>query len=154
MNYFIGSGIGKQTDNFLPGFILHSSCPSFQWKPHAPLPLFQEVHILYFLLLQVVVYAARSLVSKITGFLVTYSWISFMWYLGGFPLEPVTFEVQSFCIWLFLTHLWKVTFDLADEPLTKPILSQISSKPCGLTTQWPQCMTSEVKAGIETSPCL
>ena len=43
------AGLEKWTDGFLPWLIFHYSWPSFQWNPHAPWPLLQEVHHLVFL---------------------------------------------------------------------------------------------------------
>ena len=78
----------KRTDGFLPWLFFHSSWPSFQWNPHSPWTLLQEMHHLYFLLLRVMVDVVRSLVSETTGFLVTHSGSSLMDFLGLFPLEP------------------------------------------------------------------
>ena len=50
------------------------------------------------------------------GFLVTHYGITLVYFLGGFPLDPVPFDLHSFWIWTFLSHLWQVIFDPADEP--------------------------------------
>ena len=89
---------------------------SFQWNTHGPLPLLQEVHQLYLLLLRVMVAVARSLVCETIGCLVTHSGRSFADFLVVFPLDPVPFDLQSFWIWRLLPHLWQVTSDLTDEP--------------------------------------
>ena len=57
----------------------------------------------------------RSLVSETPGFLVNHYGSSFLEFLGGFPLEPVNFDFQSFWIWPFLPHWQKATFDLTDD---------------------------------------
>ena len=126
-------GLEKQTDGLLHCLIFHSSWPSFQWNTHAPWPLLQEVHHLYFVLLWVMVAVVRSLVSDTIGFLVTHSERSFVEFLGEFPLYPFTFDLQSFCIWPFLTHLWHVISDLADDPLPEPLpfpLRQLLKSTC------------------------
>ena len=79
-------GLEKWTDGFLPCLFFHSSWPSFQWNPHAPWPILQEVHHLYFLLVRVVVDVVRYLVYETTGFLVTHYGSSFMEFLGVLPL--------------------------------------------------------------------
>ena len=94
---------------------------SFQWNPHAPWPLLQEVHHLYWLLLRVMVAVIRYLVSETTGFLVTYSGSSFVDFLGEFPPELFIFDLQSFWIWKFLPHLWQVISDLSDDLLPDPL---------------------------------
>ena len=58
----------------------------------------KEVQHLYCLLLQVVDDVAISLVSAKTGFLVTHSRNLFVGFLGGFPLEPVYFDLHYFFI--------------------------------------------------------
>ena len=63
---------------------------------------------------------ARSLVYETTVFLVTHSGSSFTEFLSGFPLEPVTFDLQYFWLWPFLPHLLQVKFDLTDHPPTDP----------------------------------
>ena len=114
-------GLEKQTDYFLPCLFLHSSCPSFQWNPHAQLPLFQEVHHLYFFLLRFMLAVAIYLVCETPVFLVTHYGSSFVEFLGGSPLEPVPFDLQYLWIWTFLPHLWQVTFDLTDDLPTEPL---------------------------------
>ena len=47
----------------------------------------------------------RSLVSETTGFIVAHSGSSFVDFLGEFPLEPFTFDLQSFWMCPFLPHL-------------------------------------------------
>ena len=54
-------------------------------------------------------------------FLVTHSESSFGNFLGGFPPEPFTFDLQSFCIWHFLSHLRQVISDLANYPPPEPL---------------------------------
>ena len=99
----------------------HSSWPSFQWNPHSPWPLFQEMQHLYLLLLRFMVAVVRSLVSDSTGFLVTHSGSSFMYFLGVLPLETFPVDLQSFLIWPFLPHLWQAISDLEDDPLPEPL---------------------------------
>ena len=105
--------------SFLAYFFFHSSWPSFQWNTHAPLPLFQEMHHLYFLSLRIMVDVVRSLVSESIGFLVTHSGGSFMDLLGVLPLEPFPFDLQSFWIWPFLPHFWHFPSDLANNPFSE-----------------------------------
>ena len=114
-------GLERQTYGFFPCLFFHSSCPSFQFNPHAPWPLLQEVHNLYLLLLWVMVSVVRSLVSETTGFLVTHFRSSSVDFLGVFPLEPFTVDLQYFCIWPFLPHLWQVISNLEDDPLPEPL---------------------------------
>ena len=115
------AGLETRTDGFLPYLFFYFSWPSFQWNPHALWPLLQEVHHLYFLLLRVMVDVVRSLVSDTTGFLVAHSGSSFVDFLGEFPLETFTFELQSFWIWPLLLHLWQFISDLVDYPLPEPL---------------------------------
>ena len=108
-------GCKKRPDGFLPWLFFQSSWPSFQWNPHAPWPLLQEVRHLYFFLLRVMVAVVRSFVSDTTGFLVTHYGISFMDFLGALPLELFPVDPQSSgygpfyhtCDKLYLT--WKMT---------------------------------------------
>ena len=106
----------------MPCLFSHSLYPSFQWNNHTPLPLLQEIHHLYFLLLRVMVAVAIFLISERKGFLVTHYGISFADFLSGFPLDPVPFDLQYFMIWPFLLHLWQVTSDLTYEPPPEPLL--------------------------------
>ena len=127
------AGLEKQTDGFLPWLIFQSDWPSFQWNTHAPWPLFQEAHHLYLLLLQVMVAVVIYLVSDKTGLLVTHSGSSFVEFLVGLPLELFPFDMQSFWIWPFLTHLWQVIYDMIDEPLLEPLpfpLRQLLKQTC------------------------
>ena len=114
-------GLEKRPDSFLPWLFSHSLWSSFQWNPHAPLPLLQDMHHLYFLSLQVMVAVVRLLVSESTGFPITHSGSSCMDFLGVLPLEPFPFDLQSFWICPFLSHLWQVIFDLIDDPLPDPL---------------------------------
>ena len=63
----------------------------------------------------------RSLVYETIGFLVTNHGSSFVDFLGGFPSDPFTFDLQSYWIWPFLSHLRQVIYDLANEPLPEPL---------------------------------
>ena len=115
------AGLEQWTDGFLPCLIFHSSWPSFQWNPHAPWPLLQEMYHFYFLSLRVMVSVVRSLVSETTGFLFTHYGSSFVDFFDDLTLEPFPFDLQSFWIWPFLPHLWHFPYDLANDPFPEPL---------------------------------
>ena len=91
------------------------------------------MHHLYFLPLRVMVAVVRYFISKTIGFLVTHSGSSFVHFFDEFPLEPFTFDLQSFWIWPFLPHLWQVISDQADDPFPEPLtfpLRQLLESTC------------------------
>ena len=88
----------KQTYAFLPLFFFHPPWSSFQRNTHTPLPLLKEVYFLYFLLLQVMMDVDISLLSETAGFLNTHFGSLFVYFLDGLPLDPVTFDLQSFWV--------------------------------------------------------
>ena len=155
------AGLEKRTGGFLPCLTFHSLWPSVQWNSDAPWPLLKEVHHLYFLLSRVIVSVVKSLVSDTTAFLLTHSGSSFVELLGVIPLEPFTVDLQSFLIWPFyhtcdrLYLTWQMTFFQSHYRFhCSGSWNQPDLKPCWSTVEWPQCMPSEAKVGLETFLCL